>query len=453
MTPDVEQKCGSKGSPWHVAVLAAIMAFFALSTFRSSGYFYAVFMEEFQVDRGTASWPVCVLGTVIDMGGILAAPLSRRYSIPLVMTWGAVFASIGMLSSAFAPGITCITVTMGIVHGIGAGTLYTLLQVLLSMNFEKYRGTAPGIMYSGATLSALVGPQLLFFLRRTYNFRNSILLFGAILLHSIPISFLFRSSDCAKETKHLEKETKEMNVFSICETEAIKETPGSKKETAVPELPLLQVVQLVLRIPIYYAITLTWLIMCYNLDIFTTTLYDYAVDKGASATGAVSLISYASLTDLLGRILLPLLADRNYLRRSTLTACNLFMMGAAVTCFPVAASYGAFVGVAVAVSCFLGCAMSMCGVLLADNVGLDKLEVSYGLMGVICAPLLFLKPFFVGFFRDKLGTYDDMYHILGGLLLFLSLIWGIIVISERRASTLYVLRTKHLVIQKEIKKF
>ncbi|KAG0420960.1 hypothetical protein HPB47_003142 [Ixodes persulcatus] len=37
----------------------------------------------------------------------------------------------------------------------------------------------------------------------------------------------------------------------------------------------------------------------------------------------------------------------------------------------------------------------MCGVLLADNVGLDKLEVSYGLMGVICAPLLFLKPFFV----------------------------------------------------------
>ncbi|CAN8015653.1 unnamed protein product, partial [Ixodes persulcatus] len=195
-----------------------------------------------------------------------------------------------------------------------------------------------------------------------------------------------------------------------------------------------RVVHLVLRIPIFYAVTLSWLILCYNVDIFTTTLNDYAIDKGVSVTDALSLISYSSMAELFGRILLPLLADQNYVRRSTLTACNFFMMGTAVTCLPLVSSYTASVGVTVTVSCFMGSAVSTCSALLADSVGLEKLEVSYGLMGLLCAPLLFAKPFFVGYFRDKLGAYDNMYHTFSGLLFFLSSLWSLIVITERRVS-------------------
>ncbi|EEC10705.1 monocarboxylate transporter, putative, partial [Ixodes scapularis] len=200
-----------------------------------------------------------------------------------------------------------------------------------------------------------------------------------------------------------------------------------------------RVVNLLLRLPIYYVVTLSWLILCYNVDIFTTTLIDYAIDKGVSATDSLSLVSYSFIAEILGRILVPLFADRNYFRRSTLSACNFFMMGAAVTCLSFVSSYVAFVGVTVAVSCFMGSAVSTCSALLADNVGLEKLEVSYGLMGLLCAPLLFAKPFFVGFFRDKLGAYDNMYHIFSGLLFFLSLLWSLIVITERRMSKCFTL--------------
>ncbi|CAN7985338.1 unnamed protein product, partial [Ixodes hexagonus] len=219
----------------------------------------------------------------------------------------------------------------------------------------------------------------------------------------------------------------------------LKETPTDTDESAAEQIPFFQVVQLVLRLPIYYVISLSWLILCYVLDIFTATLFDYAVDKRTAEYSAVSLLSYSSLADLLGRILLPLLADHNYLNRSTLTACNCFMMCAAVSCLSLVTSYGALVEVTVAVSCSLGCGVSMSGVLLADYVGLDKLEVSYGLMGLLCGSLLFVKPFFVGFFRDKLGTYDDMYRIFAGHLFFLGVMWCWIVFSEKRSSRRYVL--------------
>ncbi|CAN8015648.1 unnamed protein product, partial [Ixodes persulcatus] len=188
--------------------------------------------------------------------------------------------------------------------------------------------------------------------------------------------------------------------------------------------------QCVLRLPVYYVIVMSWLVCSYMMEIFLATVIDYIIDKGASQSDAVSVIFYSSLADLLGRALLPFLADRNVLRRCTLTACNFFVMGTAVTCMPVAASYGAIVGVTFAASCSVGCAMCMCGVLLPDYVDLDKLEV-YGLIGMILTPLFLVKSFFVGFFRDTLGTYDDMYHILAGLIFFSCLLWCLVAFTEQ----------------------
>lgn len=54
---------------WRVALLAGLVAFLALASFRSSGFLYVEIMNEFSVDRGSASWPVSVLGTLIDIGG------------------------------------------------------------------------------------------------------------------------------------------------------------------------------------------------------------------------------------------------------------------------------------------------------------------------------------------------------------------------------------------------
>ncbi|KAL1485183.1 hypothetical protein MTO96_032129 [Rhipicephalus appendiculatus] len=52
----------------------------------------------------------------------------------------------------------------------------------------------------------------------------------------------------------------------------------------------------------FYVILVTWTVMCYNEDIFLTTIVDFAVDKGIAKNMAVPLLSYLSFTDAIGRI-------------------------------------------------------------------------------------------------------------------------------------------------------
>ncbi|KAH7956309.1 hypothetical protein HPB52_007911 [Rhipicephalus sanguineus] len=111
---------------------------------RCSGFFLVGIMELMKVERGLASWPVSLIGTLIDCGGM------------------------------------------------GLGILATTLQVLISMYFERYQGAANGIMFAGATVSAATFPKLVLFLSETYGFRGSLLLLGAVLMNMIAVSLAFR---------------------------------------------------------------------------------------------------------------------------------------------------------------------------------------------------------------------------------------------------------------------
>ncbi|CAN8002143.1 unnamed protein product, partial [Ixodes hexagonus] len=381
---------------WRVAFVAALMAFFEASSFRSSGFLYVAVLEEYEVDRGLASWPVSVFGTMIDMGGIVSGPLCQHFGARSTLISGAVIAAAGMLGASFTKSIPLLTLTLGIVHGSGAGTVSTMLQVFLSMYFDKYRGTAHGIMFAGATMSSFVFPMLLFYLRETFDFQYCLLIFGAILLHLIPISLLFRKPPWTRKGDAVESRsstipTIEGSLAQRCSRATCVSKGDDKKLPGIRRKALD-----ILKIPIFYAILVTWTVMCYNEDLFLTTIVDFAKDHGASTAAAVPLISYLSITDTLGRVFLPLIADRNILRRSSLVAANALLTALSVGLLPQANSTTSLTIVTLLAACFNGCGMTMYGVLLADYIGIDKLHISYTLAGLLCGPLLFLKPLLVG---------------------------------------------------------
>lgn len=54
---------------WIPVIIAASMLFLESSTYRCSGIFYVIIMEEFAIARGPASWPITILGALNDIGG------------------------------------------------------------------------------------------------------------------------------------------------------------------------------------------------------------------------------------------------------------------------------------------------------------------------------------------------------------------------------------------------
>lgn len=73
---------------WIPVIVAASMLFFESSTYRCSGIFYVMIMEEFAIARGPASWPITVLAALSDLGGkktIVLRNLSFSFTRPGVV--------------------------------------------------------------------------------------------------------------------------------------------------------------------------------------------------------------------------------------------------------------------------------------------------------------------------------------------------------------------------------
>ncbi|KAL1477079.1 hypothetical protein MTO96_036043 [Rhipicephalus appendiculatus] len=83
----------------------------------------------------------------------------------------------------------------------------------------------------------------------------------------------------------------------------------------------------VLKCAMIYVLVITWLVFSYNYDIFLSTIVDFAMEKGVSLEDSVSFITYTSVTDLVGRVMLPILTDRGFLERSTLMTLDYFLLG------------------------------------------------------------------------------------------------------------------------------
>ncbi|CAN7943437.1 unnamed protein product [Ixodes hexagonus] len=301
----------------------------------------------------------------------------------------------------------------------------TMLQVFLSMNYKKHRGTAHGLMFGGATASSFVFPTVLLALKEAYSTRGCMLIEGAILLHLLPLCMLMNKRDCDDVHKKPTANSDDVNIQAMEKREK-PETSGGPCSAIASDAAQ------ILRIPMFYVIVTSWLIVGCTIEVFYMTIVDFAMDRGLSANNVVTLLAGYAVTDLCGRICLPMASDREYVRTSTLMAVNYLFLGASVLALPEVWSYVGLLAVGASVAVFVGCGLAMHGVLMAKYIGLERLPLSYAIAGFLSGPMFFLKPVVIGYYRDNIGSYNNLYRLLGGLLLSLCAPWSATMLWERR---------------------
>lgn len=178
--------------------------------------------------------------------------------------------------------------------------------------------------------------------------------------------------NASKEEKHYSKQ----------------DSSGSKtSETTVLEL---------FRSPVFYVILSSGVAGFYTQNIFFATIVDFSLDKGMSLGDVASMMTYFAVAETLGRLCLPLLADRDLVRRSTLMMLSFFMMGLSAfaiervkTLLPLQVSCSLF-------GAFFGSAVTVEGVLIADYLGVRWLSLCFGITGFISVPLFMTNPLIIG---------------------------------------------------------
>ncbi|KAL3206263.1 hypothetical protein MRX96_040306 [Rhipicephalus microplus] len=146
--------------------------------------------------------------------------------------------------------------------------------------------------------------------------------------------------------------------------------------------------------PAFYVIVAVIIIDDYSNVQFSTTIVDYAIDKGIPLDTAKTLISFASSGNLIGRVAVPFLADiRTRLR------------------IPI---------------------YVLATVIIAELLGVDRSAACAGITGVTMIPLSLASPAILGSFRDGRGSYDGFYWMLAAINLAAAITFSIFAVLDRR---------------------
>ncbi|EEC01956.1 monocarboxylate transporter, putative, partial [Ixodes scapularis] len=151
----------------------------------------------------------------------------------------------------------------------------------------------------------------------------------------------------------------------------------------------------VTRNPIFYVLLLSAAIFYAVEYVVFTTIVDYAVDNGTDESTALWLTPWYLLTCSIGRVCLPLLADKGLLPRNVLLTLCLLLMATSLLVLPYAVDFWMIVVVCTCMAACYGSTYVMHDVLLVDYFGVEQLVALYGIMGFAKTPLLLLTPSFI----------------------------------------------------------
>ncbi|XP_065290964.1 monocarboxylate transporter 9-like isoform X2 [Dermacentor albipictus] len=180
---------------WMTAGACGLSSFFASCAVRSGGFVFVAVQEKWQTSRRDAAWPVLMMAAGIQASGVLSGPLAQRFTVRPVAIAGSIMASVGLILSFFATSTAVLTLTLGAIHGIGAGMVIMSQPMCLVQHFIIHKGLATGLNFAGSALAFFVFPMLMEVLTEVYGFGSAILLFGAISLNATAFTLFVRQPD------------------------------------------------------------------------------------------------------------------------------------------------------------------------------------------------------------------------------------------------------------------
>ncbi|CAN7939413.1 unnamed protein product, partial [Ixodes hexagonus] len=341
---------------------------------------------------------------------VILPPLHKRFSFTSVMVAASVLASAGLITSGFASNIASISITLGVLHSIGSGTVLVSLYLLTMMYFSKFRGVAHGAASLGKPLSDLIFTELLQFFKGAYGARGSLFLLGALSMHLTPLTLALRvpflSKTISKDelcTSKLEVEDAADENWQYIEMQELErpkqEPPQSRVERCEsPETPNKACTEfrVLFARPVFYIVIISSAVTAVIDSIFLTTVIDFAVDQGSVISDAAWLKPCYSVASAMGRVLLPLIADRGYVRRSTFVMLSHVLVGVTLAVVPIATKYWMVATLCALTAAFLGGGTVMHDVLVVDYLSLERLSIIHGAIGAVKAPLVICSPLLIG---------------------------------------------------------
>ncbi|KAL1481640.1 hypothetical protein MTO96_015326 [Rhipicephalus appendiculatus] len=182
---------------WGLGVVVCLTSFLSTLVLANSAFFYVRLKETYDVDYGTALWPLTVLWISSRGVGPLIYWIQKWVPIHGVALAGSVLAWLGLVLSGFAPSITWVTFSLGALHGGGIGAVLISSSICTVTHFVRYRTTIDSLKYVGSAAAGVVGPVSLAFLVQRYGLNRALILLGVVVMNISPLTLFLKTPEAA----------------------------------------------------------------------------------------------------------------------------------------------------------------------------------------------------------------------------------------------------------------
>ena len=179
---------------WIVVAIASFTMMIIIGIFFASGVLFAAIVSEFGWSRTTASLPFSIGLISYAATAWVAGRLFDAYGPRRLFPLGVLFLSGGLIASAQATTAWQLCIGWGLLAAQGFNLAgYAPHMALVSLWFERRRGTAAGLVLGGASLGALFIVPLTQYLVGLYGWRTTYSALGvAAALILVPLNALWQ---------------------------------------------------------------------------------------------------------------------------------------------------------------------------------------------------------------------------------------------------------------------
>ncbi|KAM6951582.1 monocarboxylate transporter 9b [Aplochiton taeniatus] len=463
-------KAPDGGWGWAIVVACFTAQFLAYGSPQSVGVLYPEWLHTFQEGKGMTAW----VGSLVLGVGLIASPVCSacvvNFGARPVTIFSGVMVSGGLILSAFAPNVSFLIFSYGVVVGMGCGLVYAATLTITCQYFDKRRGLALGVVTTGTSaggfLYATVQNELILLL----GLDGCLLVTGAFALNIIACAGPMRP--LAPPTYYLRQRAAALERASQAQlyqraadseepiTRALDQPATNEKPTSVRDLVIAvemretpanergrwscsALVKMIknrtrgyyrcfsstlslLQNRVFSALCVSLFLFCLGAIPPLLFMEDVAQSGGLSeGVAALPLVSITALSAGVGKLLLGVAVDLPGVDSIYLYAFTVGASGLGLLLIPLTRSY---LGLQILSAClgFLSGNWSLTPYVTTEVVGMETLTEAHGILMLFAGFGILLGPPVVGWFYDWSLSYDLAFYLsggcvlLGGLILFLS---------------------------------
>uniref|UniRef100_A0A3Q0SH35 Solute carrier family 16 member 9b n=1 Tax=Amphilophus citrinellus TaxID=61819 RepID=A0A3Q0SH35_AMPCI len=457
------------GWGWVIVVSGFLALLLGYGSPQSVGILYPEWLVTFGEGKAMTAW----VGSVVTGVGLIVGPICSvcvvNFGARPVTIFSSVMVAGGLMLSAFAPNVSFLIFSYGVVVGVGVGLLYAATLTITCLYFDKRRGLALGIVTTGSSAGGFLYATLQGEFVDLFGLDGCLLLVGALALNIIacagpirpltPPKYYLKQQTTILE-QHLREEQELTNEKLLTKDQVmIMETT----ESQVRRCSLLSCSAFIERMKMKMKSSSSlssllqdrvFLALCVSLFFFSfgqpsslpnetfffffgsypPALFLEDLAQSARLTEGdppISLVSLLSIGSGVGKLTLGVMADVPRVDSVVLYALTVAVSGLGVILIPLTRSYLGLQVLSVSLG-FMAGNWTLTPYVTGQVVGLEKLADAHGILMFFGGIGIVLGSPVVGFFYDLCQSYDVAFFISGGCMFTTSILLFLAALLPRK---------------------